>query len=93
MFALSDRDLDHDFQHGRRRVDRHAGHVHVVGPEEHKAAGGHGDEVAVAANATLGLSFLGHFKFELDKNLAMLKMVKLDSEIQPVKKEVPKRGK
>lgn len=40
------------------------------------------DEVAIAADPVLGMSYLGNFKFELDKNRAVLKMVKIDAEVQ-----------
>lgn len=36
--------------------------------------------VAVKAPPLLGMSFLGNFKFEIDKNRAELKMVKIDQE-------------
>ena len=35
---------------------------------------------AVKAMPLLGMSFLGNFKFEIDKNRAELKMVKIDAE-------------
>lgn len=40
------------------------------------------DERAIAADPVLGMSFLGNFKFELDKARAVLKMVKIDAEVQ-----------
>jgi aspartyl protease family protein len=40
------------------------------------------DEKAIAANPVLGMSFLGNFKFELDKARGVLKMVKIDGEAQ-----------
>ncbi len=41
--------------------------------------------VAIKAPALLGMSFLGNFKFEIDKNKAELKMVKIDQEVAPKK--------
>lgn len=41
--------------------------------------------VAVKAPPLLGMSFLGNFKFEIDKNRAELKMVKIDQEAAPKK--------
>lgn len=45
------------------------------------------DQQAIAANPVLGMSFLGNFKFELDKARAALKMVKIDSEVQGAPKK------
>jgi clan AA aspartic protease (TIGR02281 family) len=39
------------------------------------------DEVAIKATPLLGMSFLGHFKFEVDKARQILKMVKIDTEV------------
>jgi clan AA aspartic protease (TIGR02281 family) len=45
------------------------------------------DQQAIAANPVLGMSFLGNFKFELDKARAALKMVKIDAEVQGAPKK------
>lgn len=42
--------------------------------------------VAIKAPPLLGMSFLGNFKFEIDKNKAELKMVKIDAETATPKK-------
>lgn len=49
------------------------------------------DEVAVAANPVLGMSFLGNFKFEVDKARGVLKMVKIDAEAQGAPKKDNKK--
>lgn len=49
------------------------------------------DQQAIAANPVLGMSFLGNFKFELDKARAALKMVKIDSETQGAPKKDNKK--
>jgi aspartyl protease family protein len=52
------------------------------------------DEVAIAADPMLGLSFLGNFKFEIDKNRGVLKMVKIDAEVPgaPPRRDPAKKG-
>lgn len=49
------------------------------------------DQQAIAANPVLGMSFLGNFKFELDKARAALKMVKIDAEVQGASKKDNKK--
>ncbi len=47
------------------------------------------DEVAIKATPLLGMSFLGNFKFEVDKARSILKMVKIDSETGSAAKREP----
>ncbi|WP_425616947.1 TIGR02281 family clan AA aspartic protease [Anatilimnocola sp. NA78] len=49
------------------------------------------DESAVAARPLLGMSFLGNFKFEVDKARAILKMVKVDEEANASKRDAAKK--
>jgi len=49
------------------------------------------DESAIAARPLLGMSFLGNFKFEVDKARAILKMVKVDEETNTGKREAAKK--
>ncbi|QDU27521.1 hypothetical protein ETAA8_26090 [Anatilimnocola aggregata] len=48
------------------------------------------DQVAIKAVPLLGMSFLGNFKFEVDKARAILKMVKIDDETVASKREAAK---
>ena len=50
------------------------------------------DAQATAAEPVLGMSYLGNFKFELDKARAALKMVKIDAEVQGAPKNPNKKN-